>query len=169
MALEYLRNWMRRRGYEKAVAFYRQQDNQPLKLAHAIRHLGDVHYDAGKTKLAEQCFLEALELYCNHDRGPSLDFANAVRRLAVLRDDAGETEAAIKLWQETHDRYAAVNEPMGIAESAGHLALLTRAKGDVTQSQEWLNRASAAAKASAHPPSIRYVESVKSQLKENHV
>ncbi|HKR58621.1 MAG TPA: hypothetical protein VJS64_02720 [Pyrinomonadaceae bacterium] len=114
--------------------------------------------------MAEQCFVEALALYRQHEHGPSLDFANAIRRLAVLKDDAGEMDEAIRLWQETHDRYIDVNEPMGMAESAAHLALLMHRKGDLSQSREWLDQASAAAEASADPASLRYVEKVRSQV-----
>ena len=125
-----------------------------------------MYYETGQATLAEQYFLESLTLYRQHEHGPSLDFANAIRRLAILREDSGEIDEAIKLWQETHDRYSEVNEPMGIAESASHLALLTRGRGDLDQAREWLNKASAAAEASGHPPSLRYVAKVKTLMEE---
>lgn len=43
MALRQLKNWLKRRSYERAVAAYRKDATQPLKLAHTIRHLGDAH------------------------------------------------------------------------------------------------------------------------------
>ena len=166
MALRNLRNQLKRRGYEEAVTAYRKDGTQPLKLAHAIRHLGDAHYEVAQTALAEQCFLEALALYRTYEHGPSLDFANAVRRLAVLKDDAGEVDEAIALWQESHDRYVEVNVPMGVAESDGHLALLTHRKGNLPESREWLHKARAAAEASQDPPSLRYVEKVRSLVEK---
>lgn len=50
-----------RRYYEESVAIFRELD-EPLELAHTIRHLGDVHYEAGRAALAEPCYHEALAL-----------------------------------------------------------------------------------------------------------
>ena len=49
-------------------------------LAHTVRHLGDVHHDAGDAALAEACYVEALSLYRSHGQDRPLDHANAVRR-----------------------------------------------------------------------------------------
>jgi len=73
-----------RQCYEEAVVFFREI-NEPLVLAHTIRHLGDVYREQGYLDSAEPCYHEALGLYRSHEDGSSLDFANAVRSLAVLR------------------------------------------------------------------------------------
>ena len=48
--------------YEEAVAICREESD-PLTLAHTVRHLGDVHQDAGRVELAEPCYDEALVVY----------------------------------------------------------------------------------------------------------
>ena len=70
--------------YEESVALLRQLE-EPLLLAHTVRHLGDVYHEQGRSDLAENGYLLALSLYRKHqDRSP-LDLANAIRSLAVLR------------------------------------------------------------------------------------
>ncbi len=62
---------------------------QPLRLAHTIRHLGDVYNDDGNRRAAEPCYREALEIYRAHPDAPRLDLANAIRSLAVLTGESG--------------------------------------------------------------------------------
>lgn len=75
---------MARLCYEEAVTLFREVD-EPLMLAHTVRHLGDVYAEQGRPDLAEPCYHEALALYRDHDNESSPDLANAVRSLAVLR------------------------------------------------------------------------------------
>jgi hypothetical protein len=93
-------------------------------LAHTVRHVGDIHQDAGHAELAEPCYVEALAIYRNHEQTDPLDLANAIRPLAVLRDDAGELQEAKRLWAEVRDLYAAANVMEGVAESLRRLARL---------------------------------------------
>lgn len=109
--------------YEEAVAICRDEGD-PLALAHTVRHLGDMHQDAGRVELAEPCYHEALALYRSHKKPPPLDLANAIRPLAILKDAAGEAEEAKRLWEEARDLYAAVDVQEGVAESAARLARL---------------------------------------------
>src|SRR2546423_10945899 len=67
-----------------AVASLRKVDD-PLRLAHKVRHLGDAYYYAGRWSLAEPCYLEALSIYRRHENRQPLDLANAIRSFAVLR------------------------------------------------------------------------------------
>lgn len=154
-----------RQHYEEAVAIFREVD-EPLRLAHTARHLGDVHSDAGRAVLAEPCYQEALALYRSHEHTRPLDLANAIRSLAVLKDDAGEAAEATRLWQEAHDLYVAVKVPAGVAECAARLALLARRQGDVQRSRDWLSAASAAADASGDPHSLQYVRAVRALIEE---
>ena len=110
---------MARLCYEEAVAMFRKVD-EPLVLAHAIRHLGDVYHEQGRPDLAEPCYHEALRLYRNHEDGPSLDLANAVRSLAVLRWE--QTRA---LWEEARGLYTAVGIDAGVKESTARIAALS--------------------------------------------
>jgi len=110
---------MARLCYEEAVALFREVD-EPLVLAHTIRHLGDVYQEQGRPDLAEPRYHEALGLYRSHEDGPSLDFANAVRSLAVLRWEQTRT-----LWEEARDLYAAVGVEAGVKESSARVAALS--------------------------------------------
>ena len=119
-----------------AVVSLRKVDD-PLRLAHAVRYLGDAYYYARRASLAEPCYVEALSIYRRHEQRRPLDLANAIRGFAVLKDEVGAAEEAQRLWQEAHDLYVILNVPAGIAESAARLALLARHRGDLEQSREW--------------------------------
>ncbi|HEY2118477.1 MAG TPA: hypothetical protein VGH37_04770 [Candidatus Acidoferrum sp.] len=108
-----------RQCYEEAVALFRQID-EPLVLAHTVRHLGDVYREEGFTDLAESCYHEALALYRNHQERLPLDLANAIRSLAVLR-----SEQAKALWEEACDIYAAFRIEAGVKEATARIAALS--------------------------------------------
>jgi tetratricopeptide (TPR) repeat protein len=110
---------MARLCYEEAVTVFREVD-EPLVLAHAIRHLGDVYHEQGRPDLAEPCYHEALGLYRTHEDDSSLDLANAVRSLAVLRWEQTRT-----LWEEARDLYATVGIEAGVKESTARVAALS--------------------------------------------
>src|SRR2546426_9908454 len=119
-----------------AVASLRKVDD-PLRLAHAVRHLGDAYYYARRASLAEPCYVEALSIYRRHEQRRPLDLANAIRGFAVLKDEVGAAEEAQRLWQEAHDLYVILNVPAGSSGSAARLALLARHPGDLLQSRGW--------------------------------
>jgi tetratricopeptide (TPR) repeat protein len=114
--------------YRLAVAILRKVDD-PLRLAHAVRHLGDAYNHEQRAALAEPCFVEALSIYRGNELTRPLDLANAIRGFAVLKDYVGADAEAIALWQEAHDLYVAVNVASGVAESAARLARLARRQG----------------------------------------
>ncbi len=111
--------------YDQAAALYRA-DGNPVRLAHAIRHAGDVLYADGCVALAETRFLEALDLYRLHPEARPLDFANALRSLAVLKADHATPAEARPLWEEVDALYTLIGIPDGIAESQARLAQLAR-------------------------------------------
>lgn len=151
--------------YQRAVAGLRKLDD-PLKLAHAVRHLGDAFYYAGEAAQAEPCYLEALLLYRRHVHARPLDVANAIRSYAVLKDDFGAAEEARNLWQAAHDLYVEVAVPAGIAECAARLALLARSLGDKESSRRWFREATAAAAVTDDPETQQYVRDVGRQLED---
>ena len=110
--------------WEEAVEILRGTD-EPLALAHKVRHLGDLHRRAGRLDEAEACYTEALTLYREHDAPGSLDFANAVNRMAELEERRGNRTRALALWNETHDLYAAVDVSAGVEEAERHIDALT--------------------------------------------
>jgi tetratricopeptide (TPR) repeat protein len=146
-----------------AVASLRKVDD-PLKLAHAVRHLGDAYYYAGRAAQADLCYVEALSIYRSHEHPRPLDLANAIRSFAVLKDYVGADKEARPLWQEAHDLYVAVNATAGVAESAARLALLARRQGDFPLSREWLTEASAAAYLTDDPETLQYLREVRAQI-----
>jgi tetratricopeptide (TPR) repeat protein len=146
-----------------AVASLRKVDDR-LKLAHAVRHLGDAYYYAGRSAQAEACYAEALSIYRGHEHPRPLDLANAIRSFAVLKDYVGADKEAGPLWQEAHDLYLAVDATAGVAESAARLALLAQRRDDLEQSREWLSKASAAAEVSDDPETQQYVREVRARI-----
>lgn len=120
------------RDQEDAVAILRQQDD-PLRLAHALRHLGDICHDAGHHADAAPHYVEMLNIYRAHDT-PPLEMANAIRSVAVHHQTLGERERARALWTEARERYAALDdlferltgkrENPSVAEADRRLALL---------------------------------------------
>jgi tetratricopeptide (TPR) repeat protein len=111
---------MARLCYEQAVVLFREVD-QPLVLAHTIRHLGDVYQEQGRPDLAEPCYHEAIGLYRSHGDASSLDWANALRSLAVFRWE--QTRA---LWDEVRHLYTTLSIEAGIKESTARVAALSR-------------------------------------------
>ena len=111
---------MARLCYEEAVELFREVD-EPLVLAHTIRHLGDVYLEQGRPDLAEPCYHEALALHRKHSDDSSLDMANALRSLAVLR-----WEQARALWEDVGVLYASLHIEAGIKESAVRVAALSK-------------------------------------------
>lgn len=122
-----------------------------LRLAHAVRHLGDACYFAGWASAAEACYVEALSIYRRREDRRPLDLANAIRSFAVLKDEVAAAEEAQILWLEAHDLYVAVSVLAGVAECAARLALLARRRGDLQRSREWFGQAIAAADTTDDP------------------
>ena len=146
-----------------AVARARRVDD-PLKLAHAVRHLGDAYYYAKRAALAEPCYVESLSIYRLHEHTRPLDLANAIRSFAVLKDYVGAAEEAKPLWQEAHELYVTVDVAPGVAESAARLALLALRQGDLQRSREWLSEATVAAGVSDDPETLQYIRKVTTQI-----
>jgi tetratricopeptide (TPR) repeat protein len=104
-----------REHYERAIALLRASDDQ-MKLAHTIRHLGDVHAEGRNWSQADECFAEALGIYRGHPSPGVLDLANAIRSHAALKTETGQREAARALWAEAHDLYESEGIAAGVEE-----------------------------------------------------
>jgi len=115
--------------YEESVAICREIGD-PLPLAHALRHVGDLHLSAGRPALAEPCFDEALALYRADDATAALDLANAIRPYALLKEELGLAAEARALWRETRSLYAQVGIDVGVEECDAHLAALAARSDD---------------------------------------
>jgi tetratricopeptide (TPR) repeat protein len=110
-------------AYAEAVTIYRTS-NEPLALAHTIRHVGDIQTELGHLTDAEASFHEALSIYRSHPETKPLDLANAIRGHAVLKQTAGDLANAKFLWEEARDLYQAGNIDAGVAESTRRIAEL---------------------------------------------
>ena len=112
-------------AYTEAIAILRGE-NVPLKLAHTIRHLGDIYRHLERYDEAGECYDEALALYRGHPGSDPLDLANALRGAALLMEKKGEIERAVAMWLEAKDLYQQANVAAGVEESARRVAALGR-------------------------------------------
>jgi tetratricopeptide (TPR) repeat protein len=113
------------RHYEEAVAICRTLD-EPMKLAHIVRHLADVLSEQGELVLAESFYVEAIEIYREHDNSSPLDLANAIRGFALLKTRNRETRDALLLWREARNLYARCEVEAGVVESDRQLSLIAQ-------------------------------------------
>ena len=101
--------------YQQAAPLLRNSEDQ-LKLAHTIRHLGDVHAEQQHWPEAERCLIEALEIYRSHPSPIALDLANAVRAYAALKTETGHRKEARALWAEACKLYESEGIAAGVEE-----------------------------------------------------
>lgn len=101
--------------YEEAVTLLRTSEDR-LKLAHTVRHLGDVHAAQQHWPEAERCFVEALEIYRSNPSRGDLDLANAVRAYAALKTETGRREEARPFWAEAGELYQSQGIAAGVEE-----------------------------------------------------
>ncbi len=111
--------------YGEAATIYRRLD-EPLRLAHTVRHIGDILSVSGQLEPAGPHFREALEIYRAHPETSPLDLANALRGFALLQEQLGEKQEAVALWREARELYAAVNVQAGVDEGDRRIEHLSR-------------------------------------------
>jgi len=107
--------------FEESVAAARET-RDPLRLAHAVRHLGQVNQRLGRLDLARRCYEEALDLYDREGTAHPLDHANAVRPMALLREELRDAEGARILWRRAAKLYRAAGVEEGVRECDTHLS-----------------------------------------------
>ena len=112
-------------SYRAAEAIYRELAD-PLRLAHTVRHVGDILRGEGALDQARPCYEEALRIYREQDQTPSLDLANAIRGFALLKAETGEREQAKSLWQEARSLYQSEDVTAGVTESDAQIERLSR-------------------------------------------
>lgn len=109
--------------FEEAIT-HCQQLRDPHLLAHALRHLGEVHLDLRHFDRAQQHLREALDLYRTQPGAAPLDLANAVRPLAICLGRQGADDESRELWVEARDVYASLSLEAGVAECDAAIARL---------------------------------------------
>lgn len=104
------------RCYSDAAKVYRQANDEP-RLAHALRHVGDIELEQGRLAEAEPNYRVALAIYRSLPQAVPLDLANCLRGCALLQEALACPEAAAKLWREAGALYQSVGVEAGVAES----------------------------------------------------
>ena len=94
----------------------------PLRLAHAVRHLGQVHHRRGQWDQAEACYQEALDLYGEANDVSPLDHANALRPMAILLEERGDADEAVGIWREAAGLYRSAGVNAGVEECEARIA-----------------------------------------------
>lgn len=102
--------------YAEAVALLRGLD-EPLRLAHTVRHLGDVLRRAGQFEEALPCYEEALAIYREHPETAPLNLGNALRGYGLLLEALGDPGRAREVWAEVLGIYREVGIQAGIDEA----------------------------------------------------
>jgi tetratricopeptide (TPR) repeat protein len=103
--------------------FTRKRSNSasPSTTPPALRHLADIHQDAGAWSAAEPLYEHALRLYRADPSTGTLELANALRPYALLRERLGDGDAAVALWREARALYLAAGIAEAVAECDRHL------------------------------------------------
>ena len=107
--------------FGRSVAVAREAGD-PLRLAHAVRHLGQVNHRLGRPESAGRCYEEALDLYDQAGTAHPLDHANALRPMAALREELGDVEEARLLWKRAAKLYRSAGVEEGVRECEAHLS-----------------------------------------------
>jgi len=91
----------------------------PLREAHALRHVSDLDRAAGDVGDALAVAERAVSLYRTQG-SDALGLANALRLKALALVALGHAEAARPVWAEAADRYAAIGVTPGATECRAH-------------------------------------------------
>ncbi|MCX6594179.1 MAG: tetratricopeptide repeat protein [Acidobacteria bacterium] len=109
--------------YQQAAALFRATSNA-ARLAHTVRHVGDIYRHMEQPTLAGPCYEEALALYrALPETGPG-ELANALRSWALHQEGRAAAAEVAALWRQTRDLYSAAGIDAGVAECDQHLAAL---------------------------------------------
>ena len=110
--------------YAQAIALLREMDD-PLRLAHTVRHLGDVARHQARNEVAVACYNEAIAIYRAHEDTQPLDLGNTLRGYGLLREELGDRAAARLIWEEALKLYTEVGVQPGIREANRRITLLS--------------------------------------------
>jgi hypothetical protein len=109
------------RGYAAAATQARSED-EPVALAHALRHVSDLARERGAAAEALSAAAEAVAIYRAQSETRPLDLANALRLNALGLTEASRGSEAASLWLEARDLYSAAGVQAGVEDADAHLA-----------------------------------------------
>ena len=112
--------------YTEAVDVLRAA-NEPMHLAHTLRHAGDIASQLGDFEMARTYIAEALTIYRNHPEVAPLELANTLR-VSALNAERG----ALAAWQEAKTLYAVVDVQAGIDGAQYHVRHLSASLGGIS-------------------------------------
>ena len=107
--------------FEESVTVARETGD-PLRVAHAVRHLGQVHHRLSRLESARQCYEEALDLIDQAGTAHPLDHANALRPMAALLEELGDVEGARLMWRKAARLYRSAGVEEGVRECEARLS-----------------------------------------------
>jgi len=110
--------------YQAAANALRPLD-EPLRLAHTIRHVADI--ERHLQLLDHTHYAAALAIYRAHPDSGKLDLANTLRPYALLMESQGDHATARELLTEARNLYAALSLQVGVDEASRLLALWPKA------------------------------------------
>jgi tetratricopeptide (TPR) repeat protein len=97
--------------------------NQPLRLAHTVRHVADIQRQMNLLDEARANYAEALAIYRTSPETAKLDLANTLRGFALLSQSRDDIPSARAMWCEAGELYAAVGVQAGVDEAERRLFL----------------------------------------------
>lgn len=103
-----------------SVDHYLRSGNQD-RIAHALRHRGDLYFELGDLNKSKTCYMRVLEIYRENKETSSLDLANALRKYGLLLERLNKNSHALPVWKEVEDLYARCNLKEGILEAREHI------------------------------------------------
>ena len=98
--------------------------NEPLRLAHTIRHVADIHRALERPDLAMAEYAEALSIYRRQPTAGKLDIANTLRGYALAMETLQQFRIARMWWTEARNLYGEVDVQAGVDEAERRIKLL---------------------------------------------
>ena len=105
-------------AYQRAADLF-ANNGDPLREAHALRHIGDILRGESKIDEASSYYERAIALYEEHPERTDLDYANAFRGYALLLERLTRNAAAV--WLRARILYEAAGVQAGVTECDEHI------------------------------------------------
>jgi tetratricopeptide (TPR) repeat protein len=123
-----------KRDLLESISLCRQTDDR-VKLAMALRELGEMERRLNNGAAARQHYEEAVALY--RGTGDALRLAHTVRHLGDVHHDAGREELAEPCYREALHLYRSHNEarPLDLANAIRSMAVLKGEAGEAGESR----------------------------------